>query len=447
VSRSRSAGEGRREADKGKGGRAGDIVSHAGRRSRCGSRIESRASGSRILRMRMRMRMRIRGRGRGRRRERSGRSRQSKARCLCATASSPCYSMRSYALALLFRIAPLVMSTRKRIPVQMTFEDRRKLTRAGRTKNRPGPKPAAFANVRHRARAVHKYWNPLHVTMRAERGLPSFRAETLFAAFERAVRRTRRDDFRVVEFSVQDDHLHLIVEAHDNDALARGMKSFSVRANRLFNTALGRGAVACGAIATTVVISRAHARCAMRSSIASKITRSTSASPAGRRASIPAHRRDGFKAGPRFASTTTVHVRQKKRAPRSYAPRGRSTASSIPVKHHARQTEDAAQRRSHPAQVWTPLVSASGRIREPKARLSMREPRAKADLQGSRHRLRAPPFHCRPLVVLGPQIEIGARPGAPGSAPGRRDVTTRYTTRSTTPKQDTRASLSRTCRG
>jgi putative transposase len=133
------------------------------------------------------------------------------------------------------------MTTRRQIPVQMTFEGRRKLTRAGRTKARPGPKPGEFANVRHRARAVHKYWNPLHVTMRAKRGLPSFRAETLFAAFERAVRRTRRDDFRVVEFSVQDDHLHLIVEADDNDALARGMKSSSVRANRLFNAALGRG--------------------------------------------------------------------------------------------------------------------------------------------------------------------------------------------------------------
>jgi putative transposase len=130
---------------------------------------------------------------------------------------------------------------RRRIPVQMTFEDRRKLTRAGAEKKRPGPKPAEFANVRHRARAVHKYWNPLHVTMRAKRGLPSFRAQTLFAAFESAVRRTRRDDFRVVEFSVQDDHLHLIVEADDSDALARGMKSFSVRANRLYNAAAGRG--------------------------------------------------------------------------------------------------------------------------------------------------------------------------------------------------------------
>ena len=133
------------------------------------------------------------------------------------------------------------MVRKRRLPVQMTFEDRRLFTRAGKRKKRPGPKPSAFPNVRHRPRAVHKYWNPLHVTMRARRDLPSFRAEVLFAAFERAVRRTRRDDFRVVEFSVQDDHLHLIVEADDSDALARGMKSFSVRANRLFNAASGRG--------------------------------------------------------------------------------------------------------------------------------------------------------------------------------------------------------------
>jgi len=133
------------------------------------------------------------------------------------------------------------MSSRRRIPLQMTFEERRRFTRAGIEKKRPGPKPGARPSVRHRERAVHKYWNPLHVTMRAVSGLPSFRAQTLFDAFDRAVRRTRRDDFRVVEFSVQDNHLHLIVEADDSDALARGMKSFSVRANRLFNAALGRG--------------------------------------------------------------------------------------------------------------------------------------------------------------------------------------------------------------
>ena len=133
------------------------------------------------------------------------------------------------------------MSRKCRTPVQLSFEDRRRLTRGGIKKARPGPKPRERANVQHRERAVHKFWNPLHVTMRAVRGLPSFREQMLFDALERAVRRTRRPDFRIVEFSVQDDHLHLIVEADDNDGLARGMKSFSVRANRLLNAALGRG--------------------------------------------------------------------------------------------------------------------------------------------------------------------------------------------------------------
>ena len=80
----------------------------------------------------------------------------------------------------------------------------------------------------------------MHITLRAKRGLPSFRRQALFAAFKEAFRRTRREDFRIVEYSVQSNHLHLIVEATDKEALARGMKSFTVRANRLFNVAWGR---------------------------------------------------------------------------------------------------------------------------------------------------------------------------------------------------------------
>jgi putative transposase len=131
----------------------------------------------------------------------------------------------------------------RRPPIQLTFDDRRALTRDGRKKRRPGPKAAPHGKVRHRTRADHKHWNPLHVTMRAVNGLPSFRAQSLYKAFERAVRITtkrQRADFRIVEYSIQDNHLHLLVEADDKDALARGMKSFSVRANRLFNAAHGR---------------------------------------------------------------------------------------------------------------------------------------------------------------------------------------------------------------
>jgi hypothetical protein len=40
--------------------------------------------------------------------------------------------------------------------------------------------------------------------------------------------------FRVVHFAVQDDHVHLLVEADDNVALARGMIGLTVRLARAF---------------------------------------------------------------------------------------------------------------------------------------------------------------------------------------------------------------------
>ena len=49
-----------------------------------------------------------------------------------------------------------------------------------------------------------------------------------------------RDGFRVVHFTVQRNHLHLIVEARDAGALARGIQALSIRAARAINRALGR---------------------------------------------------------------------------------------------------------------------------------------------------------------------------------------------------------------
>jgi REP element-mobilizing transposase RayT len=50
-----------------------------------------------------------------------------------------------------------------------------------------------------------------------------------------------REWFRIVQISLQRDHVHLIVEAEDKEALGRGMQSFAVSAARHINTALGDG--------------------------------------------------------------------------------------------------------------------------------------------------------------------------------------------------------------
>jgi hypothetical protein len=80
--------------------------------------------------------------------------------------------------------------------------------------------------------------------MRAVPGLASFRSENVFAALHRALARASSDAFRVLHFSVQSDHLHLVVEADGGGVLSRGLQCLAVRCARAVNRVLARhGAV------------------------------------------------------------------------------------------------------------------------------------------------------------------------------------------------------------
>jgi REP element-mobilizing transposase RayT len=61
------------------------------------------------------------------------------------------------------------------------------------------------------------------------------RKQVVFRAIRRALRRTSRGWFRLLHFSVQADHVHLLVEARDKDALARGMAGLAIRVARAVN--------------------------------------------------------------------------------------------------------------------------------------------------------------------------------------------------------------------
>lgn len=100
--------------------------------------------------------------------------------------------------------------------VQMTVAER---ATWGGPRAGSGAKAAARPNVRHRTRPLHKHWVPAHVTLRRSGGLPSFQAERLRRLLELAIRDTRRDGFRIVEYRVQADHVHLMIEAENNETL------------------------------------------------------------------------------------------------------------------------------------------------------------------------------------------------------------------------------------
>jgi REP element-mobilizing transposase RayT len=74
--------------------------------------------------------------------------------------------------------------------------------------------------------------------MRVRRRLPSLRRQTIFAEIRGTFPRTGRSWFRLVHFSVQDDHVHLIVEADDTQSLGRGMAGVAIRIARAANRVL-----------------------------------------------------------------------------------------------------------------------------------------------------------------------------------------------------------------
>jgi REP element-mobilizing transposase RayT len=104
--------------------------------------------------------------------------------------------------------------------------------------------------VPHRERPEHRSAQPVHATLRSSfRGLRTQRVfPILRSAMSRLNRRKMREAhaagvrsrFRVVHFSVQTDHVHLVVEAEDKRELLRGMQGLAVSIARKINQLLSR---------------------------------------------------------------------------------------------------------------------------------------------------------------------------------------------------------------
>jgi REP element-mobilizing transposase RayT len=99
--------------------------------------------------------------------------------------------------------------------------------------------------VWHRERERIPGWCPVHVTLRVRPDVPSLRTVALVREFRRSLAEaSERGSFRVAHYSIQGDHLHMIVEANGKQALAPGMKSIGARLARAANRVFGRrGAV------------------------------------------------------------------------------------------------------------------------------------------------------------------------------------------------------------
>ena len=102
------------------------------------------------------------------------------------------------------------------------------------------PRPENVGLLPHVTRPVFEARLPVHVTMRAVRGVPSMRTELVGSLVVAEIARASAKGFRIVHHSVQEDHLHLIVEADDAQALSRGMQRLASRIARAVNLLVRR---------------------------------------------------------------------------------------------------------------------------------------------------------------------------------------------------------------
>jgi REP-associated tyrosine transposase len=105
-----------------------------------------------------------------------------------------------------------------------------------------GRKPAgAKAGVSHKRRPVLSRHHPVHVTMRVRQEVWNLRSRRCLRAIASGFARgKRRNGFRLVHFSVQGNHLHLLVEAETAERLARGIQGLAIRLARGLNRVMQR---------------------------------------------------------------------------------------------------------------------------------------------------------------------------------------------------------------
>ncbi|CAN5782194.1 hypothetical protein BH11MYX2_BH11MYX2_13260 [soil metagenome] len=95
------------------------------------------------------------------------------------------------------------------------------------------------AGTPHRRRVAFRASQPLHISLKLLDVVGSLREMDIYAALQKALTTTgKRTDMRIVHMSIQDTHVHLLVEADGKTALSRGMQGFKISAAKWINRAL-----------------------------------------------------------------------------------------------------------------------------------------------------------------------------------------------------------------
>jgi REP element-mobilizing transposase RayT len=127
---------------------------------------------------------------------------------------------------------------RSRRPIQQVFTFR---THGGARPGAGRKKDLTRGLLPHGERPIVTEQTPVHVTLRVRPEVYNLRSRRSFRAIERALLAAREwDDARVVHYSVQGNHVHLVAEASNRRVLARRVQGLEVRIARGMNKVMNR---------------------------------------------------------------------------------------------------------------------------------------------------------------------------------------------------------------
>jgi REP element-mobilizing transposase RayT len=114
--------------------------------------------------------------------------------------------------------------------------------RGGKRRGAGRPPKGKRAGSPHKERPFLHARYPVHVTLRVVDAVGNLRRRCVYQAVREATLTTaRRESFRIVQLSIQRTHIHLLVEADDKAALARGLQGFQISAAKHLNAAISKG--------------------------------------------------------------------------------------------------------------------------------------------------------------------------------------------------------------
>ena len=149
------------------------------------------------------------------------------------------------------------MAPKRHYQLELPRFDKNGQRRGGKRDNAGRPARGKRSSERHELRPALSAYQPVHVVMRAVSAVGSLRTHDKFKAIREASYAAMKHEqgvvdslacsamtaklgrsFHIVHFSIQRTHIHLIVEASDRMALARGMQAFGISAAKQINATL-----------------------------------------------------------------------------------------------------------------------------------------------------------------------------------------------------------------